>query len=76
MQETVHTTATHRLPGIMANDGLTASVTVTGKLHLLALPAVSVATHCTVLVPTTKEVPLGGSHKTVTPGELSVAVTL
>jgi hypothetical protein len=56
-----------------ATVGLSASVTVTVKLHSAALPAASVAVQRTVVVPTGNAVLLGGTQaKAVTP-QLSVA---
>lgn len=46
---------------------------VTLKLHVAVLPDASVAVHVTVVVPTGNGVPEGGTHATVTPGQLSVA---
>ena len=47
---------------------------VTVKAQLAVLPDASVAVHVTVVVPTGKQEPDGGSHTTVTPGRLSLAV--
>src|SRR4051794_26197848 len=53
----------------------TISVTVTAKLPVLVLPAASVAVQVTVLVPTGKRAPDGGSQVTGTPpSTASVAV--
>ena len=46
---------------------------VTVKLHVAVLPDASVAVQVTVVTPTLKHVPDGGTHTTVTPGQLSVA---
>jgi len=51
------------------------SVTVTVNVHVEVLPCASVAVLVTVVVPTTKLVPLAGLLDTVTPGQLSVALT-
>jgi len=48
--------------------------TVTVKAHVAVLFELSVAVQVTVLVPTGKQVPDGGRHPTVTPGQLSLAV--
>ena len=52
------------------------SVTVTVKLQVAVLPAASVAVLVTVVVPTAKLLPLAGALATVTPGQLSVALTV
>jgi hypothetical protein len=57
---------------VMVGDSV--SFTVTVKLHVAVLPAASVAMQLTVLAPFGKVEPVGGSHATVTPGALSVAV--
>ena len=49
--------------------------TVTVKEQLAVLLEASVAVHETVVVPTTKQVPEGGTQLTVTPGQLSLAGT-
>jgi hypothetical protein len=46
--------------------------TVTVKLQVAVLPDVSVAVHVTVVVPTGKIEPEGGTQTKVTPGQLSV----
>jgi hypothetical protein len=46
------------------------------KAHVEVLPCASVAVLVTVVVPTAKLVPLAGLLDTVTPGQLSVALTL
>ena len=51
-------------------------MTVTVKAHVLLLPQASVAVLVTVVTPTGKLVPLAGLLDTVTPGQLSVALTL
>src|SRR5206468_3672976 len=56
--------------------GACVSFTITVKLQLAVLPCASVAVLVTVVVPTAKLVPLAGLLDTVTPGQLSVAVTL
>jgi hypothetical protein len=43
------------------------------KLHVAVLPDVSVAVQVTVVTPTLKQPPDGGTQATVTPGQLSVA---
>src|SRR5262245_24751376 len=57
-------------------DGACVSLTVTVKVQLDVLPRASVAVLDTVVVPTPKKVPLVGELETVTPGQLSAAVTL
>lgn len=52
------------------------AVTVTAKLHVETLPAASVAVQVTVVVPTGKAEPDGGWQTTLTPGQLSVALTV
>jgi hypothetical protein len=52
------------------------SFTVTVKLHDAVFPEVSVAVAVTVVVPFGNAVPDGGFDTTVTPGQLSVAVTV
>jgi hypothetical protein len=49
-------------------------VTVTVNVHVPVLFEVSVAVQVTVVVPTAKQVPDGGAHTTVAPGQLSLAV--
>ena len=51
-------------------------MTVTVKLQVEVLPAASVAVLVTVVVPTAKLPLLAGELVTVTPGQLSVALTL
>src|SRR5205823_9540788 len=51
-------------------------LTVTVKVHVLVLPCASVAVLVTVVVPRAKPLPLAGLLFTVTPGQLSVAVTV
>ena len=46
------------------------------KLHVAVFCDVSVAVQVTVVVPTGKQDPEGGLHATVTPGQLSLAVTV
>src|SRR6266496_3496823 len=48
-------------------------LTVTVKVQSFVFPAVSVAWHCTIVVPSGKVEPEGGLHTTDTPGQLSVA---
>ena len=50
-------------------------MTVTVKVQVAVLPCASVAVLVTVVVPTAKLLPLAGTLATVTPGQLSVAVT-
>ena len=54
--------------------GSSISFTVTAKVHIAVLPAASVAVQVTVVVPTGKKLPLGGTHEAVTPGQLSPIV--
>src|SRR5258708_28857566 len=51
------------------------SFTVTVKLHVALLPTTSVPVPVTVVVPTAKLLPLAGTLTTLTPGQLSAAVT-
>ena len=51
-------------------------MTVTVKMHVDMLPCASVAVLVTVVVPTGKLLPLAGLLLTVTPGQLSVALTV
>jgi hypothetical protein len=53
-----------------------ASFTVTVNVQVAVLPAASVAVDVTVVVPTGKKLPDAGTLTTVTPGQLSLAVTL
>ena len=55
--------------------GNSVSLTVTVKLQLLVLPCASVAVLVTVVVPAGKLLPLAGTLTTLTPGQLSAAVT-
>jgi hypothetical protein len=55
--------------------GASVSATVTRKVAVAVVPAWSVATLVTVVVPTEKAEPEAGLDTTVTPGQLSVAVT-
>ena len=64
------------ISGGCAIVGLSPSLTVTLKLHAAVFPAVSVAVQLTVLAPTGNTEPEAGTHATVTPGTLSVAVTV
>ena len=52
------------------------SLTVTVKLHCAVLPEASVAVEVTVVVPTGNTEPEAGDDTTVTPGQLSEAVTV
>ena len=52
------------------------SSTVTVKEHVAVLPLLLVAVLVTVVVPTAKLLPLGGLLLIVTPGQLSVALTV
>ena len=58
-----------------AITGFSVSLTVTVNVQLAVLPAASVAVLVTVVVPFGKVEPEGGLLTTVTPGQLSVAVT-
>ena len=51
-------------------------MTVTVKVHVLELPCASVAVLVTVVVPKAKLLSLAGLLLTVTPGQLSVALTV
>ena len=51
-------------------------MTVTVKAHVAVLPCASVAVLVTVVVPAAKVLPLAGLLATVTPAQLSVALTL
>ena len=51
-------------------------MTVTVNVHVELLPSASVAVLVTVVVPTGKVLPLAGVLVIVTPGQLSVALTL
>ena len=53
-----------------------ADATFTWNVHWAVLPDVSVAVQVTVVVPTGMQVPDGGVHTTVTPGQLSLAVAV
>ena len=64
------------ISGGWAIVGLSPSTTVTLKLHAAVLPEVSVAVQLTVVAPTGKTEPEAGTHATVTPATLSVAVTV
>src|SRR5260221_2446372 len=55
--------------------GCSVSFTVTVNLHVLELPESSVAVLITVVVPFGKLEPLAGTLVTLTPGQLSLAVT-
>ena len=75
------TTAVHWPGSVLASIsdgqvviGLSESLTVTLKLQLALLPEASVAVQVMVLVPLAKLEPLGGTHATLTPGQLSLAV--
>ena len=57
-------------------EGGCVSLTVTVKLQVAVLPDASVAVAVTVVVPFGKFVPEGGLVTTLTPGQLSDAVTL
>ena len=52
------------------------SLTVTVNVQVDLLPAASVAVEVTVVMPIGKAEPEGGLETTVTPGQLSVAVTV
>src|SRR5262249_59913640 len=55
--------------------GACVSLTVTVKVQVAVLPCASVAVLVTVVVPTAELLPLAGTLATLTPGQLSVAVT-
>ena len=57
-----------------ASTGFSVSVTVTVKAEVEVLPAASVAVQVTVVGPKSKIDPDAGTHATVAPGQLSVAV--
>jgi len=57
-----------------AIDGRSRSSIVTVKLQFVVFPARSVAVHVTVVTPFMKVDPDGGTHATVTPGQLSFAL--
>ena len=46
------------------------------KVQVAVLPEASVAVQVTVVTPTGKQLPEGGLHTTVTPGQLSLAVVV
>ena len=50
------------------------SKVVTENMHIAILFDASVAVQTTAVVPSGKQVPDGGEHETVTPGQLSVTV--
>jgi hypothetical protein len=56
--------------------GGVASTTVTVNVQVELLPIASVAVAVTIVVPTGKVEPEGGFTVTITPGQLSVAVTV
>lgn len=58
--------------GFESSCNATSNVVIV-KLHVAVLPDVSVAVQVTVVTPTLMHVPDGGTHATVTPGQLSVA---
>src|ERR1044071_8871108 len=62
-----------RIPVIV---GAEVGTTTTVKVHLDVLPCASVAVLVTVVVPTAKLLPLAGLLLTVTPAQLSVALTV
>jgi hypothetical protein len=62
----------HIVEGLESSCNATSNV-LTVKLHVAVLPDVSVAVQVTVVTPTLMHVPDGGTHATVTPGQLSVA---
>ena len=61
---------------ILVIVGADVGTTTTVKVHRDVLPCASVAVLVTVVVPTAKLLPLAGLLLTVTPGQLSVEVTL
>src|SRR5439155_26599190 len=71
-----HVKITSAPEGMIASCGGAGTFTVTVKAQLEVLPCASVAVLVTVVVPTAKLLPLAGLFDTVTPGQLSVAVTL
>src|SRR5436309_330150 len=56
--------------------GVWLSLTVTEKVQLELLPAASVAVHTTLLVPTWKVDPQGGTHRMLPPAQLSVKLAV
>jgi hypothetical protein len=60
------------LPGLLSSCRQTLNA-VTLNEQVAVLPDASVAVHVTVVVPTGNGVPDGGTHATVTPGQLSEA---
>ena len=56
--------------------GACVSLTVTVKLQVAWLPAASVAVQVTVVWPTGKLLPLGGSQTMDAPGQLSVTLAV
>ena len=60
------------LPGLPSSSRQTLNA-VTVNEQVAVLPEASVAVQVTVVVPTGNGVPEGGTHATVTPGQLSVA---
>ena len=60
------------LPGLLSSCRQTLNA-VTANEQVAVLPAASVAVHVTVVVPTGNGLPDGGTHATVTPGQLSEA---
>ena len=61
------------LPGL-DSSAMHTSNTITVKLHCALLPAVSVTTHVTVLVPNGKALPLGGLQTTLATPQLSAVI--
>jgi hypothetical protein len=77
------TTAVHDPIGVVAVIlagqvilGACVSFTVTVNVQVAVLPDASVAVDVTVVVPLGKKLPDAGELTTVTPGQLSVAVTV
>jgi hypothetical protein len=72
------TTALHWLASVdtvrFAPQVIVQSVTVTVNEQLAVLPLASVAVQVTVVVPTLKQAPDGGAHRTVAPAQLSLPV--
>jgi hypothetical protein len=56
--------------------GASASATVTVNAQMLVFPAASVAVQTTVVTPLAKALPLAGTHRMLSPGQLSAVVAL
>ena len=72
----VPASAVRLMVGGQVIDGGCASTTVTSNMHIAVLPAASVAVDVTLVVPTGKVDPDGGTDTTVTVTQVSVAVTV